>query len=93
LKITGNTNHIYRPQKTLITTRIKLNNTLSLPAVLYNSENCTIKARDTRRTAAAEMKYMRKAGECTWIDCKTNRDCTGIKYNSGFGQNTGIQKK
>jgi len=54
-------------------TRIKLYNTLALPAVFYNSENWSIKARDTRRIiTAAKMKYMRKAGECTWVDYKTN---------------------
>jgi hypothetical protein len=65
LKITGNTNSIFRPQKILIKTRIKLYNTLALSAVLYSTENCTVKARDTRRITAAEMKYIRKAAECT----------------------------
>jgi hypothetical protein len=72
LKITGNTNNIYRPQKLSMKTRIKL----SLPAVLYSSENWTVKGRETRRITAAETKYMRKAGECTWIDYKTNTEIT-----------------
>ena len=29
---------------------------------------------ETRRITAAEMKYMRKAGEGTWIDNKTNTE-------------------
>jgi hypothetical protein len=41
----------------------KLFNTLALPALLYRSENWTIKARDARRMTAAEMKYMRKTAE------------------------------
>jgi len=49
-------------------------NTLALPALLCNNENWTIKARDARRITAAEMKYMRKAGEFTWIDYKTNTE-------------------
>jgi hypothetical protein len=56
LKITGIINNVFRPQKI----RIKLYNTLALPALLYGSENGTIKARGARRITAAEMKYMRK---------------------------------
>jgi len=39
LKITGIINNRFVPQKTLRKTRIKLYNTLSLPAVLHGSEN------------------------------------------------------
>jgi hypothetical protein len=51
---------MFRPQKTLKKTRIKLNNTVSLPALLYGSENWTNKTRIARRVTAAEMKYERK---------------------------------
>jgi hypothetical protein len=71
LKITGIINNVFRPQKTLKKTRIKLYNTLALPVLLYGSETWTIKARDARRISAAEMKYMRTAGY-TWTDYKTN---------------------
>jgi hypothetical protein len=36
------------------------------------SETWTIKARDTRRITAAEIKYMRRTAEYTWTDYKTN---------------------
>jgi hypothetical protein len=36
------------------------------PTLLYSSENWTIKARDTRRITAAEMKYKRKTAGYTW---------------------------
>jgi hypothetical protein len=55
LKVTGIINNKFRPQKT----RIKLYNTLALPALLYGSENGTIKTRDARQIISAEMKYMR----------------------------------
>jgi hypothetical protein len=71
LKVTGILNNVFRQQKTLKKTRIKLYNTLALPVLLYGSETWTIKARDTRRMSATEMKYMRTAGY-TWTDCKTN---------------------
>jgi hypothetical protein len=58
LKITGNTNNIYRPQKTLMKTRINLYNTLALQTVLYNSENWSIKVRDTRRIITAAKMHL-----------------------------------
>ena len=69
LKITGIIKNMFRPQKT----RIKLYNTLDLPAVLYGSENWTIKARNARRVTAAEMKCMRKTAGCTWTDYKRTK--------------------
>jgi hypothetical protein len=71
-KITGILNNVFRPQKTLKKTRIKLCNTLALPVLLYGSETWTIKASDAGRITAAEMKYMRRTAGCTWTDCKTN---------------------
>ena len=60
LKITGILNDVFRPQKPLKKTRLKLYNTLALPVLLYGSETWTIKAREARRITAAEMKYMRR---------------------------------
>ena len=56
LKITDILN-VFRQQKPLKKTRIKLINTLALPVLLYGSETWTIKARDARRITAAKMKY------------------------------------
>jgi tRNA uridine 5-carbamoylmethylation protein Kti12 len=39
---------------------------------LYGSETWTIKARDTRRITAAEMKYMRRTAGYIWTDYITN---------------------
>ena len=39
LKMTGILNNVFRPQKTLKKTRIKLYNTLALPILLYGSES------------------------------------------------------
>jgi hypothetical protein len=80
----------YRPLQTHIwwwwwnKTRIKLHNTLALPVLLYGSETWTIKARDARRTTAAEMKYMRRTAGCTWTDYKRNTNCKGIKNNTNL---------
>ena len=65
LKITGILNNVFRPQKTLKKTGIKLYNTLALPVLLYGSETWTIKASDARRITAAEMKYMRRTAGYT----------------------------
>jgi hypothetical protein len=56
LKIIGIINSMFRPQKTLKKRRINLYNTQVLSALLYGSENWTVKARDARRVTAAEMK-------------------------------------
>jgi hypothetical protein len=63
---------VFRPQKTLKKTRIKLYNTLALPVLLSGSETWTVKARDTKRITAAEMKYMRRTAGYIWTDYKTN---------------------
>jgi hypothetical protein len=76
LKITGILNNVFRPQKTLKKTRIKLCNTLALRVLLYGSVTWTIEARDARRITAAEMKYMRRTAGYTWSDYKTNTQIT-----------------
>jgi len=50
---------MFRPQRNLKKTGIKLYNTLALLDLLYASENWNITARDARIITAAEMKYMR----------------------------------
>ena len=72
MKITVILNNVFRPQKNLKKTRIKLHNTLALPVLLYGSETWTSKASDARRITAAEMKYMRRTAGYTWTDYKTN---------------------
>jgi hypothetical protein len=47
---------MFRPQKNLKKRRVNLYNTQALSALLYGSENWTVKARDARRITAAEMK-------------------------------------
>jgi hypothetical protein len=70
-KTLGIMNNVLRPLKTLKKTRIRLNNKRLLPALLYGSENWTIKTRDTRRITAAEMDYVRETAGCLWTDYKT----------------------
>ena len=72
LKITGILNNVFKPQKTLKKTRLKLYNTLALSVLLYGSESWTIKARDARRITAAEMKYLRRTAGYTWTDHEKN---------------------
>jgi hypothetical protein len=44
--------------------------------LLYGSETWTIKARDSRRITASEIKSMRRTAECTWAYYKTNTQIT-----------------
>jgi len=60
LQMTDIINNRIRPQKPLKKTRIKLYNTLGLPALFYGSTNWTVKASDARRITAAQMKYTRR---------------------------------
>jgi hypothetical protein len=94
LKITGILNNVFRLQKTLKITRIKLYNTLALPVLLCGSETWTVKAMDARRITAAETKYMRRTAGYIWTDYKTNTQIAkGIKNNTNFRKITGIQAK
>jgi hypothetical protein len=91
LKITGILDYVFRSQKTLKKTRIKLHNTLALPVLLYGSETWTIKARDVRRISAAEMKYMRRTAGHTWTDYKTNKQIVKeLKITPILDKTTGI---
>jgi hypothetical protein len=65
LKTWGIANNTFRQKKTLKKTRIKLHNSITLPSLLYGSENWTNKARDARRITAAEVKCMRKTTRYT----------------------------
>jgi len=94
LKITGILNNVFRPQKPLKKTRIKLYNTLVLSVLLYGSETWTIKAKDARRITGAEMKYMRRTAGYTGDRLRNEyTNCKGIKNNTNFGQIIEIQEK
>jgi len=47
--------------------------------LLYGSETWTVKASDTRRITAAEMKYMRRTAGYTWTDYRTNEIAKELK--------------
>ena len=72
LKITGILINVFRQQKTLKKTRIKLHDTLALPVLIYGSETWTVIASDARRITAAEMKYMRITAGYTWDRLQNN---------------------
>jgi len=95
LKIIGILNNVFRPQKTLKKTTIKLYNTLALPVLLYGSETWTIKASDARRITAAEMNEIHEKNSRIHMDRLQNKctNCKGAKNNTNFGQITGIQEK
>ena len=60
LKITSSLKNMFRPQKTLKKTIVKLHITLSLPALLYDSETRNFKARVARKITAEGIKYTLK---------------------------------
>jgi hypothetical protein len=73
LKITGVISNVFRPQKIQIKQEKIIYNLQTFPAFLHGSEIWTIKAIDTRRITAAEMKYKKKMAEYTWTDYKANK--------------------
>jgi len=78
---------VFRPQKSLKKTTIKLHNTLALPVLLYGSETWTVKASDGRRITAVEMKYMRRTEGYTWTDYRTNvQIAKGLKITPILGK-------
>jgi len=81
---------MFRPQKTLKKTTLKLHNTLALPVLFYGSETWTVKASDARRITAAEKNRTEEHLDRLQNKC-TN--CKGVKNNTIFGQITGIQEK
>jgi hypothetical protein len=93
LKITGILNNVFRPQKPLKKTRIKLHNTLALPVLLYGSETWTIKASDARRITAADEIHEKNSGIHLGRLQNKRTNCKGVKNNTNSGQTTGIQEK
>jgi len=93
LKIAGILNNVFRQQKSLRKTTIKLHNTLALPVLLYGSETWTVKARDARRITAAEMQFEKNSR--IHLERLQNKftNCKGVKNNTNFGKITGIQEK
>jgi len=74
LKITGNLNNVFGPQKALNTTRNRIIQYTGPSSFVraYISETWTIKARDARRITAAEMKHMIITAGYIGTDYKTN---------------------
>jgi hypothetical protein len=77
---------VFRPQKTLKKTKIKLYNALTLPALSYGSENWTTKARDAKRVTAAEMKYKKKHQDTLGQTIQQIQRLQRIKHNPNLGQ-------
>jgi len=69
---------MFRPQKAVKKTGIKLYNTLDLPTLLYGRETWNIKARNAKRITAAEMKYMRKTAGYSFTGYKTNTEIAEV---------------
>lgn len=92
-KITGIENNMFTPQKTLKKARIKLCNTLALPALSDVNENLTIKARDERRIIAAGWNLRGKERNTLGQIAKQILRLQRIKYNPNLVHYTEPQKK
>jgi hypothetical protein len=93
LKITDILNNLFRPQKSLQKTTIKLNNTLALPVLLHGSVTWTVKARDARRITAGDEIHEKNSRIHSDRSQNKHTNCKTDKNNPNFGQITGIQDK
>ena len=81
--ITEIINRTLKPSQDQKHTRLKINNTLALPALLCGCETCAIKEQDKSSITSAEMKFVRRKSKYTWQDYKTNEDITTeLKINT-----------
>jgi hypothetical protein len=74
LNVTGLTDITSKPSKVQKHTEIKICNILSLSALLYGSESCTMKARDKSRITVAEMIFMKMTVTYIWMDHRRSKD-------------------
>ena len=65
-------NRTVNPSQVQKHTRLKICNTLALPALLYGYGSWAIRKHDKSRMTLAEAKFMRRKAKYTWQDCKTN---------------------
>ena len=82
LQLKGIINRTLKPSQVQKHTRMKIYNTLALPALLYECETWAIREEDKSRTTSAEMKFVRRNAKYTRQDYKTNYDITSeLKIN------------
>jgi hypothetical protein len=74
LKILGLLNNVLKPNQVHKTTRLKVYNTLAVPALTYGSEIWTLRKQDQSRLTTTEMKFHRKTNGYTSMDHKQNEE-------------------
>jgi len=94
LKTTGILNNVFRRQKFLKKTRIKLKSTLGLPVLFYGIETWTIKAPEHQKNNSNRDEIHENYSRIH-LDRLQNKyiNCKEINNNNNFGQITGIQEK
>jgi len=78
--------NMFRPQKTLKTTRIKLYHKIALPAPFYSSENYSKRCK--KKNSSKYEGYEKNTRIHLDRLYNKQRDVKITKYNSSFGQNT-----
>jgi hypothetical protein len=74
LKILGLLNNVLKPNQVLKTTKLKVYNTLAVPALIYGSEIWTLRKQDKTRLTTSEMKLLRKTAGYILMDHKKNEE-------------------
>jgi len=80
----GIINRTLKPSQDQKHTRLKINNILALPTLLYGCDTWAIREHNKSRITSAEIKFMRMA-KYMWKDYKTNVDILSeLKMNLVF---------
>jgi hypothetical protein len=74
LQVTGTINNVLKPNQVQKSSRMKIYNTLAIPALIYGSEIWTLTQQDKSRLKASEMKFLRRTAGYTLLDRKKNED-------------------
>jgi hypothetical protein len=74
LQVTGTINNVLKPNQVQKSPRMKIYNTLAIPALIYGREICTLTQQDKSRLKASEMKFLRRTAGYTLLDHKKNED-------------------
>jgi hypothetical protein len=72
LQVTVIINNVLKPNQVQKSSRMKIYNTLAIPALIYGSEIWTLTQQDKSRLQSSEMKFLRRTAGYTLLDHKKN---------------------
>jgi hypothetical protein len=74
LQVTTTIKNVLKPNQVQKSSRMKIYNTLAIPALIYGREIWTLTQQDKSRLKASEMKFLRRTAGYTLLDHNKNED-------------------